>query len=186
MRPVSGDGSPSLEKKLAAANRGDAPSGPPPLAPFGLVLHHDGRWSHEGQPILNRKLREKFDRSVAYLPDESKYVVRIGHFRGQIEPEEAGFFVRSIEMGAGTLRLSDGSHEALRVETLRASPLDGALICQVKQGLTERGLPARFSHSSQADLLAAVEEDAEGFFLSLPGGRVPLPRAMVGRASEGD
>ena len=26
--------------------------GAPPLRPFGLVLHHDGRWSHEGQPIL--------------------------------------------------------------------------------------------------------------------------------------
>nr|NIW35710.1 hypothetical protein [Gemmatimonadota bacterium] len=41
-----------------------------PLRPFGLVLHHDGRWTHEGQPILNRKIREVFDRSVRFLPDE--------------------------------------------------------------------------------------------------------------------
>ena len=32
-------------------------AGPPPLRPFGLVLHHDGRFTHEGEPILNRRLR---------------------------------------------------------------------------------------------------------------------------------
>ena len=57
----------------------------PPLRPFGLVLHHDGRWSHEGQPILNRKLREHFDVSVCFLEKEQKYVVRLGHFRGEID-----------------------------------------------------------------------------------------------------
>ena len=52
-------------------------SGPPPLRPFGLRLHHDGRWTHEGQPIRNRRLREHFDRSVRWLPEERKYVVTL-------------------------------------------------------------------------------------------------------------
>ena len=68
-------------------------AGPPPLQPFGLRLHHDGRWSHEGQPILNRRLREHFDKSVRYLPDEGKFVVTLRAFRGEIEVEEAAFFV---------------------------------------------------------------------------------------------
>ena len=46
-----------------------SPPGPPPLRPFGLVLHHDGSWTHEGVPLLNRRLRAAFDRAVRYLPD---------------------------------------------------------------------------------------------------------------------
>ena len=66
---------------------------PPPLRPFGLVLHHDGRWSHEGQPIRNRRLREHFDRHVGFLAEEGKFVVSLRHFRAEIEVEEAAFFV---------------------------------------------------------------------------------------------
>jgi hypothetical protein len=51
------------------AERGPAPAGAPPLRTFGLVLHHDGRWSHEGVPILNPRLRAAFDRSVRFLPE---------------------------------------------------------------------------------------------------------------------
>ena len=68
------------------------PAGPPPLRPFGLVLHHDGRFSHEGEPIRNRRLREHFERNVEYLADEKKYIVRLQHFRGEVVIEEAGFF----------------------------------------------------------------------------------------------
>ena len=45
--------------------------GPPPLAPFGLVLHHSGSFTHEGHPIANRKLRERLDRAVRFLPVET-------------------------------------------------------------------------------------------------------------------
>ena len=171
----------SLEEKVGA----QSPPGPPPLEPFGLVLHHDARWSHEGQPILNRKLREKFDRSVVYLPREAKYVVRIGHFRGEIELEEAGFFVRDLEMETGEVLLSDGSREILLVESLRLSPRDGALLCQVKANLVAGGLPARFSHSSQAEFLGGVEPEAGGFFLILGARRVRLP-GTLGPAPPGD
>ena len=34
-------------------DRAPLAGGPPPLRPFGLVLHHDGRWTHEGIPIQN-------------------------------------------------------------------------------------------------------------------------------------
>ena len=134
------------------------PPGPPPLRPFGLVLRHDGRFLHEGAPIRNRKLRAHFERSVEYLPEEAKFVVRLGHFRGQIEVEEAGFFVRSIELGSGEMALSDGSRECLDVASLALSPIDGALLCRVKRALVPEGLLARFMGSAQAELLLAVEE----------------------------
>ena len=40
---------------------------PPPLRPFGLVLHHDGSWSHEGVPIRNARLRTAFDPILAVM-----------------------------------------------------------------------------------------------------------------------
>ena len=131
--------------------------GPPPLRPFGLVLHHDGRWTHEGHPIRHAKLRAHFDRSVAYLPDESKYVVRLGHFRGEIELEEAGFFVRELDPARGEVRLSDGTSSALDLGSLHASPIDGAWLGRVKRDLEPAGLLARFTHGAQAELLDAVE-----------------------------
>ena len=149
--------------------------GPPPLKPFGLVLHHDGRWTHERVPLKNRKLRETFDRSVRYLPDEEKYVVQLGHFRGEIELEEAGFFVRDFDGEKGEIALSDRSGEPLEVATLRVSPIDGAFLCLVKRDLQAGGLLARFHHAAQAELLHAVEECEAGLALRIRGELVILP-----------
>ena len=149
--------------------------GPPPLRPFGLVLHHDGRWTHEGQPIRNRRLREHFGRSVVYLPEEGKYVVRLRHFRGQIEVEEAAFFVREVDLAKARVRLSDGSWDALDVASLRPSPRDGALLCTVKRDLAPGGLPARFTHAAQAELLGGVALEGGAHGLRVAGAFVPLP-----------
>lgn len=149
--------------------------GPPPLRPFGLVLHHDGRFTHDGEPIGHRKLREHFDRSVEYLADEHKYIVRLGHFRGEIEVAEAGFFVRSVDLQTGEVALSDGSRETLDLASLVESPIDGALLCRVKRDLDPDGLLARFTHSAQAELLNSVESEGDGFVLTLAGERVSFP-----------
>ncbi len=154
--------------------------GPPPLRPFGLVLHHDGRWAHEGQPIANRRLREAFDRGVRFLPGEGAngedvFVVTLGRFRGQIEVEEAAFFVRGFEPETGAITLSDGSVERLDVRSLRSSPRDAALLCCVKRNLCSAGLLARFTQAAQAELLNAVEDAGDGLALRVSGARHPLP-----------
>ena len=151
------------------------PPGPPPLRPFGLVLHHDGSWTHEGVPLLNHRLRAAFDRSVRYLPDPGAYVVQLGRFRGQIEVEEAGFFVRSFDVATGAMTLSDRSDEALDPTSLRVSPRDGAVICAVKTALVPGGLAARFGHAAQADLLLAVEETRDGPRLRIGDAAHPVP-----------
>jgi hypothetical protein len=152
--------------------------GPPPLEPFGLVLHHDGLWTHEGHPISHAKLREHFDRSVVFLPEEGeggKFVVTLRHFRGEVVVEEAGFFVRSFEPGSGRMLLSDRSEEILDPGTLASSPRDGAMLCRVKADLVPGGLLARFGHAAQAELLHAVEEGADGAGLRIGDGWFLLP-----------
>jgi hypothetical protein len=150
--------------------------GPPPLAPFGLVLHHDGRWSHEGHVIVHRGIREHFDRSVVFLPAERKFVVTLRHFRGEIVVEEAGFFVREVDVARGEVVLSDRTRDVLDVASLRVSPWDGALLCRVKRVLLPEGLLARFMPGAQAELLAAIEPDAEGFSVVTGGQRVRVPK----------
>ena len=150
-------------------------SEPPPLRRFGLRLHHDGRWSHEGQPILNRRLREHFDRSVRYLPAERKYVVTLRHFRGEIEVEEAAFFVRTFDATTGRITLSDRSEETLAPVTLSLSPLDGALLCRVKRDLDPNGLPTRFTHAAHTELMLAVEGQDGALVLRMGGMPHPLP-----------
>jgi hypothetical protein len=139
------------------------------------VLHHDGRWTHEGIPIANRKLRAAFDRGVRFLPDAGVYVVALGHFRGQIDVEEAAFFVRVFDAASGTLQLSDGSRDWLDPATLVPSPRDGAFLCRVKRELRPDGLAARFTHAAQAELLAAVEDTPQGPRLRCGGALHALP-----------
>lgn len=155
-------------------------SGPPPLRPFGLLLHHDGSWSHDGQPIANRRLREAFDRGVRFLPGEGAtgedvFVVALGHFRGQIEVEEAAFFVRFFDTATGAIALSDGSVERLDVCSLWPSPRDGALLCRVKRSRGSTDPLARFTHAAQAQLLEVVEDAEIGPILRIADATHRLP-----------
>ena len=151
----------------------------PPLEPLGLTLHHDGSWTHEGQPIKHRKLRQAFDRGVVYAPEEGVFVVRLRHFRGQIEVEEAPFFVRTFEAQSGAIELSDHSRESLDISSLELSARDGALLCRVKRDLIPEGIWARFSHSAQADFMNAVHFADGGPELRLRGHCQPLPAAVI-------
>ncbi len=159
-------------------------AGAPPLRPFGLVLHADGSWTHEGIPIRHARLRAAFDRGVRFLPEQRVYVVQLGRFRGQIDVEEAAFFVREVDVAAGVVRLSDGSRELLDPASLRVSPRGGALLCSVKRELALGGLPARFTHAAQAELLAEVVETPEGPALRLAGKAHALPGLEVAPASD--
>jgi hypothetical protein len=112
---------------------------------------------------------------VRYLANEGVYVVQLGHFRGQIEIEEAAFFVRSFDAESGIIGLSDGSSETIEVTSLRVSPRDGALLCRVKRPLCAEGLPARFFQAAQAELFQHAIETPEGFALSAGGALHPMP-----------
>jgi len=141
------------------------------------MLHRDGRFTHEGQPIRNAKLRALFSRSVRFLPEEGVYVVQVGPFRGQIEVEEAAFFVRGVDAGGGTLRLSDGTEEPLDLSSLRTSTRDpDALLCTVKRELVASGVLARFTRTAQAEFLLAVDVGPDGLEIEWAGARRPFPK----------
>ena len=146
----------------------------PRLSPFGLVLHHDGKWSHEGQPILNKRLREKFDRSVVYLASQGKFVVQVGQFKGEIEVEEAAFFVRVLDLPKGELKISDGTTERLDVSTLHWSRIDGALLCKIGRPESTGPVLARFDHSPHSELLLSIENKDGPLALRVRGAQIVL------------
>ena len=106
-------------------------------------------------------------------------MVQLAHFRGQIEVEEAAFFVRAFDPGTGEVRLSDRSHEILDPDSLHLSPFDGAYLCRVKYALRDGGVLARFFHSAQAEFQHAVEEGASGLTVRIGGSPRKLPLALL-------
>ena len=93
----------------------------------------------------------------------------------QVDVEEAGFFVRSVNFERGTVALSDQTEAPLALSTLRLSPLDEAWICTVKTELVDGGLPARFMHAAQSEVLNAVEEQGDALGVRLAGAWCALP-----------
>ena len=84
-----------------------------------------------------------------------------------------------VDLEDGRVTLSDRSREPLVVETLSLSPWDGALVSRVKRDLVPQGLPARWTHAAQAELLGAVEADTRGWLVRVAGRSVLLPAALA-------
>ena len=117
--------------------------------------------------------------------EAGRFVVQLGRFRGEIEVEEAAFFVRDFDAATGDLRLSDGSSEPLDPATLAVSPRDGAALCLVKRALAPAGLLARFRHAAWAELAAALDGPDDAPRLRLAGRSVPLPAALLRSLADG-
>ena len=88
--------------------------------------------------------------------------------------------VRQMLNMPGRLPRFIGDRE-FRPETLSLSPIDGAFLCRVKHDLVPGGLPARFRHAAQAELLLAVEEGEEGDVWVLGGEALFGNEAFVGQ-----
>ena len=112
---------------------------------------------------------------MSFLPEQRKFVVTLRHFRGEIVVEEAGFFVREVDLGRGEVVLSDRTRAGLDVASLGVSPRDGALLCRVKREVVPEGLLARFMPGAQAELLAAIEAEGDGFAVVMGGRRLRVP-----------
>jgi hypothetical protein len=148
-------------------------SGPPKLAPFGLLLRRDGSFWHEGVEVTHPGLRAQFLRSVEWSEADGAFLVRLRHFRGWLDVEDTPWFVVVYDCASGEIELTDGTREPLAVETLRADD-DDVLRCTVKGGRWD----ARFTHRGQALLLDALEDGGAGLQLRVGSRRVALPGSL--------
>ena len=134
-------------------------------------------WTHEGQPLLNRKMREVFDRSVRYLPARGT--------RASTSCRSAATAARSTSRRrASSCATSTRRRAACASRTARGAarrpppaplaPRRGAAV-PVKRDLVPEGLLARFDHAAQAELLLAIDETPDGMVLRMAGRSCPLP-----------
>ena len=128
----------------ARERRGARGRGPPPLAALRpRASTTTGAGATRASRSCTARLREHFDRSVRYLPAERKFVVTLRHFRGEIEVEEAAFFVRELRRWrAARIALSDRSEEPLDPATLGALA-DRRRAALPREARARAGRPAR-------------------------------------------
>ncbi len=138
----------------------------------GLCIDLEGRFLHRGEPITHRRTLEALWGSLERGPD-GRYSVHIGRESGMVKLEDAPYAVAAVRPGPGEvrLRLSDGSEELLRPQSL-AVDREGVLHCFVKGDHR-----ARFSRAAQLALGLLIEEDHAapgGYALALAGRRWPV------------
>ncbi len=144
-------------------------TGAPPLRPTGLVLRADMTFWHEGVKVTHPRLHSAFLRGVDFAEEEGVFVVRLGHFRGQIEVEDTPYWVVAYDPERGNVELTDRSDEPLRPETLSIDP-DDVFRCVVKGRF-----PARFTREGQAHLLANLELEQGMATVRCGGAWMPAP-----------
>jgi hypothetical protein len=145
----------------------------------GLRLDGEGRWWHEGQPVLHAGLARALHRWLDQLPD-GRFVVRLDAERyAVVEVEDAPYQVLTVEIERGKagarvhLHLSDGTEEELRYDSLRVGA-GNALYCRVKDRFA-----ARLSRSSVHLLGELIEEHEAGFALRAAGKVWPIADGAV-------
>ena len=99
-------------------------------APSASCCTTTGSWTHEG--VRDPRIAGCAPPSTAAsatCADEGVFVVQLGRFRGQIEVEEAAFFVRGFDAASGALALSDGERASRSIPRRCASRRATARCC---------------------------------------------------------
>ncbi len=142
------------------------------LPPCLIQVNAQGELSHYGAPLIHPGILELIFQSV-HLED-GVYVLRVGQQACELEVEDTFFVVCRAEVAGGQafVTLNDGSREELDPAGLWIGDGD-VLYCRVKSG----AFPARFQRQAYYQLAAHIEEEGEGFALTLGGARHPLATA---------
>ncbi|HXI58922.1 MAG TPA: hypothetical protein VNO55_22800 [Polyangia bacterium] len=147
----------------------------------GIRVDPEGRFIHEGQPVLHEGLRRALFRWLDRLPD-GQYILRLDDKRyAFIDVDDTPLVVGALRFTDDdrvTLALSDGAAEDLDPATLTIDQ-KGTLRCMVRGGRLE----ARLSTSAAATLSDRITETASGPMLRL-GGRSLVIRDRTGAVVE--
>ena len=137
----------------------------------GLRFDREGRFWHRGDLLEHARTVAALHRGLHRAPD-GRWAVRIGPEWAYVDVEDAGRFVRRMEIHGNELRaqLADGEWVDLDATTL-ASGADDALYVRTPDG--ER---ARLTRAAQLSLSDHLREEGGAFSLELGGRRYPIGR----------
>ena len=138
-----------------------------------IRLDAEGRFFHEGEPVVHPGLAAAMHAWIRRHPDDRRFILSNGYDWTYFTVEDVPFFVRSVHIddaGGVKLRLSDETDEAWDPATSRIGPRD-ALYAVVKRGHSQGPFDAKFTRFAQAQLAPALIESEGGPGVRI-GGRV--------------
>jgi hypothetical protein len=122
-----------------------------------IVLDREGRFWHDGERVDHPALAAAMRGWIALHPDDGRLILTNGYDWTYFRVEDAPFTVDALRLepdGGVTLRLFDGTEEALDPDTLCLGE-GGVVYARVKAGRFE----ARFSRHAQTQLAPLLTDD---------------------------
>ncbi|MFW5861360.1 MAG: hypothetical protein ACOCWZ_03840 [Spirochaetota bacterium] len=139
-----------------------------------IRLDREGNWFHEGEPFINQRIIDFFNRSID-VTAEGQYVIHYGDFVYPIEVEDTPLFVTGVRIEGFSffekifITLSSGEEEELDETTLHYKQPEG-LYCRVRNGR----MPAKFKRSPSFQLLERLQETDDIYYLTIKGNKIVL------------
>lgn len=164
----------------------DEPPFPPLTRETSIRIDREGRFWHDGEPVLRKELARLLASWIGVDPETGRYKIENRVNWCFVTVEDAPLVVTSAApttardgSEALALSLTDGTVELLDPATLRIDA-DDVPYCDVRGGT----LPARFSRQAAFALLDRARQDDQGeWVLSLAGREWPLRRVPAGQGA---
>jgi hypothetical protein len=124
-----------------------------------LRLDAQGRFWHEGVPVVHPGLAAALHRWIARHPDDGRYILTNGYDWTYFTVDDAPYFVRTLRVDPQqiALLLSDGTEEAWEPESSRIGA-DGAVYATTKRSAPGGPYQAKFTRHAQSSLAPILLE----------------------------
>jgi hypothetical protein len=141
------------------------------IPPCNIRIDKEGTWYYQGLPIINRNIYLYFNQCLS-RDASGKYILSMGEERCYLEVEDTPFVIQEVCLkseaegapAALWVKLNDGTEEPLDVESLRVAA-DNVVYVMIKHAFCE----ARFTRAAWYQLAGQVQQDRQGYYLSVDG-----------------
>ncbi|HRK01461.1 MAG TPA: DUF1285 domain-containing protein [Oligoflexia bacterium] len=144
-----------------------------------IVLKSNGLWLADGIEITHDQTKALFYRAIHWKPKNfngpDTYYLTVGYETIAIEVEDTPFFVVAVDCGHQKWTATLTDQETIAIEAEMLEYRGGSLYVNISKTHGDRinaGYPwARFLSAPYHALLSHLEEDAEYYFIAIPGAK---------------
>jgi hypothetical protein len=141
------------------------------IPPCNIRIDKEGTWYYQGLPIINTNIYRYLNQCLG-RDDSGRYILSMGEEKCYLEVEDTPFAIHEVYLKcetAGTpavlwVKLNDGAEEVLETGSLRVAA-DNVVYARIKGGFCE----ARFTRAAYYQLAGYLQQDREGYYLSVDG-----------------
>jgi hypothetical protein len=141
------------------------------IPPCNIRIDKEGTWYYQGQPIINRNIYLYLNQCLS-RDASGKYILSMGEEQCYLEVEDTPFVIQEVCLksdAAGKppalwVKLNDGTEEPLDAGSLRITA-DNVVYGMIKHAFSE----ARFTRAAWYQLADYVQQDRQGYYLSVNG-----------------